>query len=209
MTKNELDRELDATSEDVQIDLHSVMHREMPKPPASSGALGRMIDWLGAIVATFFLISTGVVLFEIVSRYVFDAPTRWAHETTTFLCAFGFLFGGLYALAHDKHIRVVLIYDAVSAAARRWFNIVIGLVGLVSVLFFSYAAWTTMTRAWFSPGTGELRLETTGSAFDAPYPAILKMVLLIVVLTMAVQFIVQIVNAFRSKSEPTREDGSI
>ncbi len=109
---------MDATSEDVEIDINAVMHREMPKPPAISGRFGQAIDRLGAVVATFFLISTGVVLFEIVSRYVFDAPTRWAHETTTFLCAAGFLYGGLYALSHDKHIRVVLIYEAVSDDVR-------------------------------------------------------------------------------------------
>ena len=189
----------DAASEDVEIDIDAVLHREMPKPPAISGRFGRVIDKLGAVVATFFLISTVVVLFEIVSRYVFDAPTRWAHETTTFLCATGFLFGGLYALAHDKHIRVVLIYDAVSRNVRRWFDVVISVVGLASVLFFAYAAWATVQRSWFAAGTGRIKLETSGSAFDAPYPALLKMLLLVVVLAMAVQFVIHIVNALRRR----------
>ena len=195
----------DATSEDVEADLDAILHRRMPKPPAISGRFGRGVDVLGTVVATFFLISTVIVLYEIVSRYVFDAPTRWAHETTTFLCATGFLFGGLYALSHDKHIRVVLIYDAVSTRVRRWFDVVISIVGLAAVLFFSYAAWSTAQRAWFAPGTGGIRMETSGSAFDAPYPALIKGFLLIVVIAMAVQFVIHIVNTLRAARRARRE----
>lgn len=191
---------IDATSEDVEADLNALLHRETPKTPAVSGRFGRAVDMAGAVVATFFLISTGVVLFEIVSRYVFNAPTRWAHETTTFLCASGFLFGGLYAQAHDKHIRVVLLYDAVSRPVRRWFDIVISSVGLVSVLFFAWAAWTGgVEKSWFAAGTGDLKLETSGSAFDPPYPALIKGLLFVIVVAMAVQFVVQIVNFVRRR----------
>ena len=194
---------VDAASEDVETDLDAVLHREMPKPPAVSGRFGRAVDRLGAVVATFFLISTAVVLYEIVSRYVFGAPTRWAHETTWFLCALGFLYGGLHALAHDRHIRVVLIYDAVPPRVRRWFDIVISVVGLACVLFFAYASWTgSVSRSWFAAGSGELRLETSGSAFDSPYPALIKGFLLVVVLAMAVQFVIVIVNQFRRKPTP-------
>jgi TRAP-type C4-dicarboxylate transport system permease small subunit len=191
-------RDIDAASEDTEAELAALLHRQMPEPPELSGRFGRAVHLLGKVVATFFLISTAVVLYEIVSRYVFGAPTRWAHETTTFLCACGFLFGGLYALAHDKHIRVVLIYDAVSERVRRWFDVVISTVGLIAVLFFAYAAWATVQRSWFAAGTGEIKLETSGSAFDAPYPALIKGLLLVIVVAMAVQFVIHIVNSLRN-----------
>ena len=188
----------DATSEDAPADVEALAHREMPKPPAISGRFGRAVDALGKVVATFFLISTGIVLYEIVSRYAFDAPTRWAHETTTFLCAVGFLFGGLYALSHDRHIRVVLIYEAVPDAVRRWFDVVISTVGLIAVLFFAYAAWATVQRSWFAAGSGQFKFETSGSAFNAPYPALIKGLLFAVVVAMAVQFVIHIVNTLRA-----------
>ena len=53
---------IDATSEDAEIDIDAVMHRVMPKPPAITGRFGRAIDIMGAVVATFFLISTAIVL---------------------------------------------------------------------------------------------------------------------------------------------------
>ena len=137
---------------------------------------------------------------------MFDAPTRWAHETTSFLCAVGFLYGGLYALAHDRHIRVVLIYEAVSEPVRRWFDVVISTVGLISVLFFAYAAWATVERSWFAAGSGRFKLETSGSAFDAPYPALVKGLLLLVVVAMAVQFVIHIVNTLRAARRASRGD---
>ena len=197
--------DLDATSEDAAAEARALAQREMPRPPAVSGRFGRAVDALGKVVATFFLISTGIVLYEIVSRYAFDAPTRWAHETTTFLCAIGFLFGGLYALSHDKHIRVVLIYEAVPEAVRRWFDVVISTVGLVAVLFFAYAAWATVERSWFAAGTGAFKLETSGSAFDAPYPALIKGLLFAVVVAMAVQFVIHIVNTLRAARRARRD----
>ena len=202
------DTELDAASEDGAADVEALARRGTSGPPAVSGRFGRVVHALGAVVATFFLISTGIVLYEIVSRYVFDAPTRWAHETTTFLCAIGFLFGGLYALSHDRHIRVVLIYEAVPEAVRRWFDVVISTVGLVAVLFFAYAAWATVKRSWFAPGGGGLKLETSGSAFDAPYPALIKGLLFVVVLAMAVQFVVHIVNTLRAARDARRGAGA-
>ena len=198
--------EPDATSEDAAVIEAALSHREMPTPPAISGRFGHVVDALGRVVATFFLISTGIVLYEIVSRYVFDAPTRWAHETTTFLCAVGFLYGGLYALAHGRHIRVVLIYEAVSEPVRRWFDVVISTIGLISVLFFAYAAWATVERSWFAAGSGELKLETSGSAFDAPYPALVKGLLFLVVVAMAVQFVIHIVNTLRAARRARRVD---
>ena len=198
--------ESDATSEGAATAVAALAHREMPRPPAISGRFGRAVDALGRVVATFFLISTGIVLYEIVSRYAFDAPTRWAHETTTFLCAVGFLYGGLHALAHDRHIRVVLIYEAVSEPVRRWFDVVISTIGLISVLFFAYAAWATVERSWFAAGSGALKLETSGSAFNAPYPALVKGLLFLVVVAMAVQFVIHIVNTLRAARHARRGD---
>ena len=100
----------------------------------------------------------------------------------------------------------MLIYDAVPEVARRWFDVVISTVGLVAVLFFAYAAWATVQRSWFAAGSGEIKLETSGSAFDAPYPALIKALLLVVVIAMAVQYVILIVNTLRLARRTRRRD---
>ena len=179
-------------------------HQDTGVPPAS-GALGRAVDKVGLVFALAFLTSTAIILYEIVAREVFNVPTLWAHDTTIFLCGLAFIFGGLYALARDKHIRVVLIYDAVRGKAKRLLNVVISFVGLVAMLFFAYGGWLLAERAVFAPN-GDIRLETTGSALRLPYYGLSKAFLFIVVCLMVAQFVVLIVNYSRGRGDAPEAD---
>ncbi len=151
---------------------------------------------LGRLVAIAFLLVTFFTFFEVVMRYAFDAPTRWVHETTIAMTAVCFAFGGAYCLAIDKHIRVVLIYDALSPHVRRWFDVVISIVGCAACLLMAWAAWTLAYEGFFS-ASGQFRLETSGSDWNPPTPAIVKAVLFVVLCVMALQFALQMIRHLR------------
>ncbi|WP_099865533.1 TRAP transporter small permease subunit [Pararhizobium haloflavum] len=165
-------------------------------PIEEAGPLGRVIDRIAIVFAIGILLAMAVLIFEIVMRYGFGSPTLWAHETSIFLSAVAFVFGGLYCVAHDKHIRVVLIYDQLEARGRRWMDIVISLICCLSAGFFAYAAWLMVSRAVWAPD-GRIRLEGTGSAWNPPTPALLKVFLLVVLVVMALQFVILAVNYAR------------
>ena len=188
-----MDERLRATDEELP-------HATIAPAPEEAGTYGRMVSLLGSVFALAFLLVTAIILYEIIMRYAFNAPTIWVHETTSFLCGIGFLFGGLYALSTDKHIRVVLLYERVRGHAKRLLNVVLSLIGLVTMGFFAFAAWTTAEKAWFTPG-GDLRLETTGSIFNPPYPALVKGFLLVIVIAMGVQFIILAINYARGRGD--------
>ena len=152
-----------------------------------AGLLGRGIDRLGIIFALAILASAAILGIEVVLRYGFNAPTIWAHETVIFLNATAFVYGGLYVVSRDAHIRVVLIYDQLSRPWRRIFNVGISLICLVATAFFGWAAWQSLVRAVWTP-TGAIRLESSGSAWDPPTPGMLKIFLFTILVVMAVQF---------------------
>ncbi|MFG6500045.1 TRAP transporter small permease subunit [Sulfitobacter sp. 1A13191] len=154
-----------------------------------AGLLGRGIDRLGVIFAFAILASAVILGIEVVLRYVFNAPTIWAHETVIFLNATAFVYGGLYVVSRDAHIRVVLIYDYLSRPWRRILDVVISLVCLVATAFFGWAAWQSLVRAVWTP-SGAIRLESSGSAWDPPTPGLLKIFLFSILVIMAVQFAV-------------------
>jgi TRAP-type C4-dicarboxylate transport system permease small subunit len=190
MTK--LQDDLDATDEELP-------HVRDEPVPLHSGLFGRAVDAIGIVFALCFAASTVIILYEVLMRKFLNAPTLWAHDTTIFLCGVAFAFSGLYALARDKHIRVVLLYDKVQGPARRALDVVLSSIGLITVLFFAWGAWAMAERSVWAP-TGEIRLETTGSSLRLPYPGLLKAFLFLVVCAMVIQFVVHIVNHARGRS---------
>jgi len=144
-----------------------------------------------------------ITVFEVISRYVFDEPTYWAHESTTFLIAAVFLIGGPIALARDKHIRVRIFYDTVSPRGRRLLDIVNSLIALVFFAGLAYAAWIMSWKATHNPN-GDFHLEGTGTSWNPPTPALLKILVLLCVSVMFVQTVMHLVKAVRrNASGPT------
>ena len=111
-------------------------HKKPPKACPEAGLFGRIVNRMGIVFSVGILVSAGILFVEVVMRYVFNSPTTWAHETVVFLNACAFIFGGLYVAAHNKHIRVVLVYSMIPDGPRRYLDAVISFVCMVSTGFF-------------------------------------------------------------------------
>ena len=166
-------------------------------PPVAThqpwGYLDRLIVAISHLLSGLFILVVAISFYEIVMRYFFNAPTMWVHETASFLGASLFVLGGSYALAINKHVRVVLIYDLVGPKVRLMLDILHHVLGLVLVALLSYAAYGMMLDSWFAPW-GDMRLETSGSAWNPVYPALLKGMILLCLALMAVQFMSYLVR---------------
>ncbi|UXI03157.1 TRAP transporter small permease subunit [Photobacterium sp. TY1-4] len=155
--------------------------------------LDKLVLKIGNLLSLFFLITVAISFYEVVMRYVFDAPTTWVHETASFIGGSLFVIGGIYAFASNKHVRVVLIYDAVSGQTRKYLNLIHHLVGLAFAGMMAYSAFVMAQEAWFTPW-GELRLETSGSVLNAPYPALLKGLIFITFCILVIQFVLHLIQ---------------
>lgn len=178
-----------------QPDLTAIIEDTTDVPP-EAGLFGRLVNRAGYIFAAGIVVSAAILLLEVFMRYALNSPTTWAHETTVFLCAIAFTFGGLYCASRNSHIRVVLIYDYLPKSLRRVMDIAISLSCAIASGFFAYASWHMVKRAIFAP-SGEIRLETSGSAWNPPIPALIKIAVLIVMVLLVVQFLVFAVNYAR------------
>lgn len=172
-------------------------HRDGGDPDVRTGA-DKGIAASAKIFAWAIFVAFGISVYEVIARYVFDSPTFWAHETTTFLIAAIFLVGGPIALARDKHIRVRMFYDTASPARRRWLDIFNSIVAMVFFAGLGFAAWTMAWKATHTP-SGDIHLEGTGTAWNPPTPALLKIIILIAVCVMFVQSTLHLLEAIRRK----------
>jgi TRAP-type mannitol/chloroaromatic compound transport system permease small subunit len=67
-------------------------------------------DWSALLIIPL----TFIVIYEVVMRYVFDSPTIWGFEATTFLYGVHFMLGLAFTDVADGHVKV----DIFTARAR-------------------------------------------------------------------------------------------
>lgn len=77
------------------------------------------------VVSACILVTlTLLVVYEVIVRYFFDAPTFWSMEVTQYMfCAISMLTGG-YCLLRDGHVRVDLFYPKMTPKVQAWVEIV-------------------------------------------------------------------------------------
>ncbi|WP_417767434.1 TRAP transporter small permease subunit [Stappia sp.] len=89
--------------------------------------IGRISLWSGRLSALLVPPLVVAMVYEVVSRYFFDAPTQWAFEVSYMMMGTIFLLGMSYALSVDQHVnvdflhaklpaRVIAVIDAVAYA---------------------------------------------------------------------------------------------
>jgi TRAP-type C4-dicarboxylate transport system permease small subunit len=152
----------------------------MPLPMPPPTPIDRLSRALAPTVGWVFLAAVLVTGYEVMMRYVFGAPTIWAHETTLLLCAIGYLLAGAHTLERRNHIAITLLYDKAPPRLRKALDLI---NGLIMIGYFLALAWACHRRAW----TALLSWEGTGTSFNAPLPAIVMPLLLIAALLLAVQ----------------------
>jgi len=98
-------------------------------------AIDRFNIWAGQIASFIILALIGAVIYEVVSRYLFNAPTKWSSEISQYLQAGIVLLGGGYCLISDGHVRVDILHGKFKPQAQQLVEILTFLV----VLCFAFA----------------------------------------------------------------------
>ncbi len=153
----------------------------------------RLAVFIGRVTMMLIVLLTGVMLYEVLLRYVFEAPTLWANEMSLWLAGFVFLCAGLYAMQQRSHIRIVLLYDAVPRWVQRIFDTISTLCIVIFTFFLCFGGYGEAFDKFY-------RWETFGTAFDPPIPATMKPMVLIIVSLVALQAVVNLISDW-SKDE--------
>lgn len=71
-------------------------------------ALSRLFGGLAAVVVIVLVV---LMLYDVVMRYAFNAPTSWGNDVNTWLMGTSFVLSIAYAMSTDSHVRVDLLYS--------------------------------------------------------------------------------------------------
>ncbi len=154
------------------------------------------VDRLGSYISYLFLISVAISFYEIFSRYFFNAPTIWVHETTIMICALCMAYGGSYCLARNTHISINILYQSVSERCQKLLDILNSLLSVFFCTLIAYAGYIMTSKALWTP-SGVFRLESSGSAWNPVTPAIVKTGLFFILILMSVQSLLHLINAIK------------
>jgi TRAP-type C4-dicarboxylate transport system permease small subunit len=152
----------------------------------------RLARFLGDRISLFFLVAVAFTFYEVVMRYVFNAPTVWVHDMTIGLSAVAFVVGGAYAMQRRDHIRITLVYEMFPPLGRRVLDVINLLITLGFLAALGHGAWKQAGRALAV-------MERTGTASNLPVPVIVKTVLLCGVALMFLQSLAHLWGHLRGK----------
>lgn len=109
---------------------------------ALSTRIGRAAAWL-------IVVLTGVIVWEVFSRYVLGSPRDWVFDASYMLYGALFMLTGAYALAQDAHVRGDFMYGAFSPRLQAGIDLALYLLFFVpGVLALVWAGYGFAADSW-------------------------------------------------------------
>lgn len=120
--------------------------------------IDRFAEICGVAVAWLMVPLMAAVVYEVVARYAFNAPTVWSFDVSYMLYGAMFMLGAAYALRIGAHIRTDFFWERWSQRTRG----VIDTVAYVAFFFPGIALffWVGWGEAWYAWEIAEVSEQT-------------------------------------------------
>jgi TRAP-type mannitol/chloroaromatic compound transport system permease small subunit len=137
--------------------------------------IARVLDpvaiWSGRIAAWLVVPMVVALTYEVVSRYVFNAPTLWAYDMTFMMYGSFFMLGAAYTLQRKGHIRTDSLYSGWSPRTQGWVDAVCYvLMFMPFVAIFLWAGWGYFVKSYT---TGERFVSSPWMAVAWPFKLVM------------------------------------
>lgn len=121
------------------------------------------IDSLSAGVGKAFawciMILTFSTVYEVLVRYVFNAPTVWAFDMSVQMYGALFMMAGAYTLSQGAHVRGDVVYRLLPVKVRAGVDLTLYIVflapGAIALIYYGYGfasdSWFYKEVSWSSP----------------------------------------------------------
>ncbi len=107
--------------------------------------------WSGRLVGWMIIPMVLGLSYEVISRYVFGAPTIWAYDMTFMVYGTFFMLGAAFTLQRRGHIRTDMFYDNWSPKKQALVDLACYLILFYPfVLIFTIVGWEYFYKAFTS-----------------------------------------------------------
>lgn len=100
------------------------------------------ISFVAACLAGAVLLAVFVAIqYEVVMRYIFNAPTFWTNEVSSFAIAWVGFLGAGYVLRIGRQLEIDIVTMRISDTARRWFGTITDAIAAVFCGYVTYLGY--------------------------------------------------------------------
>lgn len=152
-------------------------------------SIDKLNEWVAKIVSWVVILIILATVYEIIMRYVFNAPTKWVFEFNYLVHGPYFLLLGAYTFAQDAHVNVDILQNKLSPRSKAMLN-------LLTMTFFFIFVGVMLVFGWrFAMNSLSFR-ETLSSAWAPPvYPV--KLVIPVAAFLLMLQGIVKYIRSIQ------------
>ena len=103
--------------------------------------LDKIIKYSGYLASALFISIGFIISYEVISRYVFNAPTIWVNEISRFLQIWATYLALTYSFHKKDFIRITVLYDKIGDRGKK----ILDFISTIFIIFFSvfvvYYGW--------------------------------------------------------------------
>ncbi|MGI9401925.1 MAG: TRAP transporter small permease subunit, partial [Rhizobiaceae bacterium] len=153
-------------------------------------AIDTFSDWTGKIICLLVIPMMLAMVYEVVARKIFIAPTLWAFDVSRMLYGVSFMLGAAYGLMRGLHIRADFLYRGFSVKTQGRIDLVLYIfLFMPSMLFLLYAGYEFALKSI-------MQGERAGDSTWAPIVWPVKTALAAGVLFLVIQGVSEILKAW-------------
>jgi TRAP-type mannitol/chloroaromatic compound transport system permease small subunit len=178
-----------------------VIERTMGEPPralvAFVRAMDRFAEWCGWLFSWLVIPLVAGIVYEVLARYFFRAPTIWAYDVAYMLYGSHFMLGAAYTLYRGGHIRTDLFYLNWSPRTRGLLD-----ASLYLFLFFpgmAFFFWMGLQEALYSWDIREVSDASPWRPVIYPFKTVIPVAAALLIVQGASEFLKSAWLAYRGK----------
>lgn len=131
--------------------------------------IDRWLEWLALLGGVLLVTVGGLISYEVVARYLFNAPTTWILDVSIYLTMWATFLAAGHTLRAGAHIRMDLYVRRLAPRARRATDAVVAVLALA---FSALLTWQGLQSIVDAVRLGEVTLSTIRVPLWVPLAAI-------------------------------------
>jgi C4-dicarboxylate transporter, DctQ subunit len=174
----------------------------MNKTAQTQGGLSKINKYLALTAGVSVFLIMFITVYEVIVRYLFNAPTMWTFEVTGYLLLIATFLAASYTLEQGGHVNIDLVSMNLKPVPRRWLSIIVDVLGIAFISLWLWKSTALAMDSFILDFKSMSMLQVTLWPFYVLIPLGLLLLL--------IQYIVLLVHNIKNKavaaSNPTEEE---